>query len=152
MIETRNGDHSVFARFPKHPNCEVCNKDHMRQSRPLRRADGLPHLLPHSEAQISCKPISSNDEARLHQLGKKMLRGIFMVFVLRAGGRTVERFAYRGLRRLRELASLRYPLQKSSSTWKSHKKESIGVQVPTDLLKPHAAKCPTRETLSKMQK
>ena len=37
-------------------------------------------------ATVSYKPISSKDEARLHQFGKKMLPGIFMGNVLDAGG------------------------------------------------------------------
>ena len=43
--------------------------------------DGL--LIPFG-TQISHKPISSNDEAELRQVGNKMLFGIFMGYVLRA--------------------------------------------------------------------
>ena len=37
-------------------------------------------------AKVSCKPISSKDEAGLHEFGKMMLLGIFMGYVLRAAG------------------------------------------------------------------
>ena len=36
-------------------------------------------------AKVSYMPISSEDEARLHQFGEKMLPGIFMRHVLRTG-------------------------------------------------------------------
>ena len=36
--------------------------------------------------EVSYKPTSSNDESGLHQFDKKMFPGIFMGYVLRAGG------------------------------------------------------------------
>ena len=37
-------------------------------------------------AEVTYIPITSKDGARLHQIGKKMLPGIFMGYVLRSGG------------------------------------------------------------------
>ena len=45
-------------------------------------------LIP-CRAKVSCKTISNKDESRLHRQGKKMLPGIFMGYVKRAGGRMV---------------------------------------------------------------
>ena len=43
-------------------------------------------LLIPFEANASCKPISSKDEAKLHQFGNKMLPRLLMGYVIRAGG------------------------------------------------------------------
>ena len=83
-------------------------------------------------AKLSYKPLSSKDEATLHQFVKKMLPRIFMGFVLRAG-RMVTKFAHRGSRRLRGPANLRYPRQTFQSTRTSHKKESCRFLVPSEL-------------------
>ena len=97
-------------------------------------------LIPFA-AKVSYKPISSKDEARLHQFGKTYaswnLHGISITY----GMRRVRRFAHRGLRMLRKPANV-------PSTRKSHKKESCFLHVQTDLsnssmfLHLHAAKCP----------
>ena len=66
--------------------CAMCTTTDGKTTYEKRRGvkfDGL--LMPYG-AKISCKPISSKDEARLHQLGNNMFLGIFTGYVLRAGG------------------------------------------------------------------
>ena len=55
-------------------------------------------------AKVSYKPISSKDEAKLYQIDKNMLPGVFMRYLLRAGGGWS---GDRGLSRPREPVSLR---------------------------------------------
>ena len=65
--------------------CAVCTTNDGKTAYEKRcgvKFDGL--LMPYG-AKTSYKPISSKDEARLHQLGNNMFLGIFTGYVLRAG-------------------------------------------------------------------
>ena len=55
---------------------------------PFERRFGEPCKRPDilSGAMLKCHPISAKDLSRLHQLGKKALPGIFLGYVLIAGG------------------------------------------------------------------
>ena len=104
------------------------------------------------EAKVTYKPISSNDEARLHQFGKKMLPGIFMGYVLRVGSAEGETGWANGLSRI-ETSTSQPPmfLSNGSSTMKSHKKEGCCFHVLTNLSKSsiflnhHALKSPSAQ-------
>ena len=59
-------------------------------------------------ANVSCKPISSMDEARLRPLGKKDASRSLHEIYITCGRRMVRRFARRGVRRPRERVGIRY--------------------------------------------
>ena len=55
---------------------------------PFERRFGEPCKRPDilSCAMLKCHPISAKDQSRLHRIGKKVLPGIFLGYVLSAGG------------------------------------------------------------------
>ena len=119
------------------------------------KCDGA--LIPFG-AKVSYKPISSKDEAKLHQFGEKKdasrnLHGLCPT----CGTRVVGGFAHRRLRTPQEPVSLRHTRQtvqapRSRSGRKALVSMCRRISISSIFLNPHAAKCPPSETLSKMKK
>ena len=82
-------------------------------------------------AKVSCKPIFSKDQARLHQFGIKMLPRIFMGYVLRPQG------GWSGGLHIADCdARTCQPPRKTSNSWstrKSHKEEICCFRVQTNV-------------------
>ena len=100
---------------------------------------------------VSCKPISERDEARLHQIGKKMLLGFFMGHVSRAERGWSGDLLIADCEDPENLSASHTHVKNVSSTGKPHKKESCCVHVLTDLSKlfglpePPRGELPARE-------
>ena len=113
-------------------------------------------LLIPVEANVSCKPITSTDETRLHQLRKKMLPGVFMEDVSRVGGGLSVDLPVADWKDLENLSASdihveRFKHQEVALEGNGSFRapgESLGSSIFLGL---HAAKCPPAETLSKMK-
>ena len=85
-------------------------------------------------ANVSNKAILSKDESRLHQLGKRMLLGVSMGYVLfMCRRRMVRDLLIASCEDLENLSASDIYIKQSSNTKKSHKKERCRFHVRMDL-------------------
>ena len=114
-------------------------------------------LLIPVEANVSCKPITSTDETRLHQLRKKMLPGGLHGSLYHVWEEDCQvDLPIADWKDLENLSAPIFPLN-GSSTKKSHSRENDSFRARASLsaLRSSSAstlrKCPPAETLSKMK-
>ena len=107
---------------------------------------------------VNCEPISLNDESKVASIWQKYVSCHLHGICITCGRRMIRRLADRGLRRLRESASLRFPRQTVQALGRRTRWKAVvsTCRRSSQTLRPstttHAAKCQPGETPSKMKK